>query len=130
MRQAWDCKELDMTERLNNHFLLSGMVTRGSFLHVCDHEGSQKSDVSPLSMISRKDKYFLMSLISVGFPGGTVVKNMLPTTGDARVAGSIPGSGRSPGIGNGQPFQYSCLGNSMDRGAWRDTVHGVATSWT
>ena len=38
----------------------------------------------------------------------------------------IPGSGRSPGEGNGNPFQYSCLGNSMDRGAWRATVHGIA----
>ena len=44
--------------------------------------------------------------------------------------GSVPGSGRSPREGNGYPFQYSCLGNSMDRGAWRATVHGVAKSWT
>ena len=81
-------------------------------------------------MISRKNKYSLISLISMGFPGGRVVKNLLPNTGDARVAGSVPGSGRSTGIGNGNPFQYSCLGNSMDRGAWRDTVCGVAKSWT
>ena len=44
--------------------------------------------------------------------------------------GSIPGSGRSPGEGNGNPLQYSCLENSMGRGAWRATVHGVAESWT
>ena len=44
--------------------------------------------------------------------------------------GSIPGSGRSPGEGNGNPFQYSCLENPMDRGAWQATVHGVAKSWT
>ena len=42
---------------------------------------------------------------------------------------SIPGSGRSPGEENGNPFQYSCLENSMDRGAWRATVYGVAKSW-
>ena len=42
--------------------------------------------------------------------------------------GSIPGLGRSPGKGNDNPLQYSCLGNPMDRGAWRDTVHGVAES--
>ena len=42
----------------------------------------------------------------------------------------IPGSGRSPGEGNGSPLQYSCLENSMDRGAWQATVHGVAKSWT
>ena len=45
--------------------------------------------------------------------------------GDARDAGSISGSGRSPGVGNGNPFQYSCLENSTDRGAWQATVHGV-----
>ena len=44
--------------------------------------------------------------------------------------GSIPGSGRSPGEGNGNPLQYSCLENSMDRGAWWATVHGVAKSQT
>ena len=43
---------------------------------------------------------------------------------------SIPGLGRSPGEGNGNPLQYSCLGNPMDRGAWRATVHGVTKSWT
>ena len=50
--------------------------------------------------------------------------------GDTGVPGLIPGSGRSPGGGNGYPFQYSCLENSMDRGAWRGTVHEVAKSWT
>ena len=44
--------------------------------------------------------------------------------------GSIPGSGRSPEGGNGNPLQYSCLENSMDREAWQTTVHGVAKSWT
>ena len=43
--------------------------------------------------------------------------------------GLIPGSGRSPGGGNGKPLQYSCLGNSMDRGAWRARVHGTARRW-
>jgi len=46
----------------------------------------------------------------------------------ARDAGLIPGSGRSPAEGNGNPLQYSCLGNPMNRGAWRATVHGVAKS--
>ena len=48
--------------------------------------------------------------------------------GDGRDAGSIPGSGKSPGGGNGNPLQYFCLENPMDRGAWRATVHGVAES--
>ena len=54
-----------------------------------------------------------------GFPGGIVVKNLPADAGDARDAGLIPGSGRSAGEGNSNPLQYSCLGNSMDRGAWR-----------
>ena len=58
--------------------------------------------------------------------GSSVVKNLPANAGDA---GSIPGSGRSPGGGNGSPLQYSCLGNAMDSGAWRATVHGVAKSW-
>ena len=56
----------------------------------------------------------------MGFLGGSVLKN-LPAS--PRDAGSIPGSGRSPGEGNGNPLQYSCLGNPMDRGAWWATVH-------
>ena len=57
-----------------------------------------------------------------GFPGGSVVKNPPANAGDV---GLIPGSGRSPGEGNGNPLQYSCLGNPMDREAWWATVHGV-----
>ena len=49
---------------------------------------------------------------------------------NARNAGSIPGSGRSPGEGNGKPFQYSCLGNPRDRGAWWATVPGDTKNWT
>ena len=57
-----------------------------------------------------------------------MVKNLLANAGDIRDVGSIPGSGRSPGEGNGNPLQYSCLENSTDRGAWWATVHGVAKS--
>ena len=59
------------------------------------------------------------------FPGGAVLKN-LPAKAEDKV--SIPGSGWSPGAGNGNPFQYSCLKNSMHRGAWQAIVHGVAKS--
>ena len=52
-----------------------------------------------------------------------MVKNLTANAGDLRDAGLIPGSGRSPGEGNGNPLQYSCLENPMDRGAWRATVH-------
>ena len=57
-----------------------------------------------------------------GFPGGSVVKNPPANVGDV---GSIPGLGRSPRKGNGNPLQYSCLENSMGRGAWRGIVHGI-----
>ena len=66
----------------------------------------------------------------MGFPGGSVVKNPPANAGDARNSGSIPGMQRSSGVGNGNPLQYSCLRNPMDRGAWWATVHGVAKSWT
>ena len=59
-----------------------------------------------------------------------VVKNPPVNAGDARDMGLIPGSGRSPGGGHGNPLQYSCLENPMDRGAWQATVHGVAKSQT
>ena len=54
-----------------------------------------------------------------------MVKNLPADAGDARDAGSMPGSGRSSGVGHGIPLQYSCLENPMDRRAWRATVHGV-----
>ena len=63
----------------------------------------------------------------MGFPGGSEVKASAWNEGDP---GLIPGSGRSPGEGNGNPLQYSCLENSMDRGIWRSTVPGVAKNWT
>ena len=58
-----------------------------------------------------------------------VVKNPTANAGNIRDMGLIPGLGRSPGGGNGNPFQYSCLKNPMDRGAWRVMVHGVVKSW-
>ena len=63
----------------------------------------------------------------MGFPGGSVVKNLPGNAGDM---GSISGSGRSLGEGNGNPFQYSCLGNPMDRGARQATVRRVQESDT
>ena len=63
----------------------------------------------------------------LGFPSGTVVKNPPVNVGEV---GSIPGSGRSLGEGNSNPLQYSCLGNSMDRGAWQAIVHGIVKGWT
>ena len=62
------------------------------------------------------------------FPGGSVVKNLPAKAADSGDVGSIPGLGRSPGGGNGNPHQFSCLKNFMDRGAWRATVHRVTKS--
>ena len=80
-----------------------------------------------LPLITQNSKKFREGIASifVGFPGGSVVKNPSANAGDA---GSIPGLGRSPGEGNANPLQYPYLGNPMDRGAWRATVHGVAKS--
>ena len=65
--------------------------------------------------------------MSQDFPGGSDGKASVYNAGDR---GSIPGKGRFPGEGNGNPLQYYCLENPMDRGAWQATVHGVAKSWT
>ena len=62
-------------------------------------------------------------VVSARLPGGSLVKNLPANAGDV---GSISGSGRSPGEGNDDPLQYFCLENSMDRGAWRATVPGLA----
>ena len=59
-----------------------------------------------------------------------MVKNLSASAADIRGAGSIPGLGRSPGEGNGNPLQYACLENPMDRGAWWATVHEDSKSWT
>ena len=72
-------------------------------------------------------KCFNFILLHRGFPGGSDGKEFACNAGDP---GSIPGSGRSPGEGNSNPLQYSCLENPMDGGAWQTTVHGVAKSRT
>ena len=73
---------------------------------------------------------FIEEIILPSLPGGTVVKNQPGNAGDAKDKGLIPESKRSPGGGIGNPLQYSCLENSMDRGTWWATVHGIAKSWT
>ena len=59
-----------------------------------------------------------------------MVKNLPANAGDTEDAGLIPGLGKSSGVGNDNPLQYSCLGNPMNRGAWQATIHGVTKSWT
>ena len=78
--------------------------------------------------INAPRKILRLYLITIwGFPGGSDGKASAYNAGDP---GSIPGSGRSPGEGNGNPLQYSCLENPMDQGAWWATIHGVAESRT
>ena len=69
-------------------------------------------------------------LRSRDFPSGAVVRNSPANAGDTRDTGLIPGLGRSLGVGNGNPLQYYCLENSMDREAWRAVVYGVTKSRT
>ena len=75
-------------------------------------------------------KILYIRYIVMNFPGGSVVKNLSAKAGDAGYVGSTPGLGRSSGEGNGNPLQYSCLGNPMDRGTWWVTVQGVKKSET
>ena len=84
---------------------------------------SQPHIVNPLSCFT-----YLIP-VSESFPGGSVVKNMSANAGDTGDSGLTPELGRLPGGGKGNPLQYSCVDNSMDRGAWQAQVHGVAKSW-
>ena len=85
-----------------------------------------KVEVTPL-----KSGTFVNNGISQASQVGLVVKDLLANVEDVRDdAGSIPGSGRSPGGGHSNSLQYSCLENAMDRGAWQATVHRVAKKWT
>ena len=69
-------------------------------------------------------------VFTMGFPGGASAKNLLDNAGDMRDMGLIPGGEDSPGGGHGNPFQYSCLENLVDKGAWWAMVHRVEKSWT
>ena len=101
--------------------------------HICNfkipiHTSDQKQTSFLCDTLSTLQHIF-QSCVRYPFgtcPGGSEVKVSACNAGDL---GSIPGSRRSPGEGNSNPFQYSCLENPMDRGAWWATVHGVAKSW-
>ena len=82
-----------------------------------------------LAVVRHVKRFLLLEHLEapMGFPGGSEVKASASNMGDL---GSIPGLGRFPGEGNGNPLQYSCLENPMDGGAWWATVHGVAKSRT
>ena len=69
-------------------------------------------------------------MAGMGFPGSSAAKNLPANAGDAGDTGLIPGLGKSPGEGNGNPLQYFCMENSMDRGVWWATAHGDTKSRT
>ena len=109
-----------------------GCSPPGSSVHGILQEGilgwvSISSLGTSLSILSKlaSASIFAQTPFCWGFPGGSDGKESACNAGHP---GSIPGSGRSPGEGNGNPLQYSCLGNSMDRGAWQAIVHGVTES--
>ena len=89
---------------------------------VADHCSEASSAVERVTQVSHCMQQLCLQASQVVL----VVKNPPANEGDVRDTGSIPWSGRSPGVGNGIPFQYSCLQNPMDRGARRAMVHRVA----
>ena len=95
--------------------------------HTHTHTHTHKKKAKETNMLSRNLTFEPRYRDFMGFPGGSDDKAPACNAGDP---GLIPGLGRSPGEGNGNPLQYSCLENSMDGGAWLATVHGVAKSWT
>ena len=101
----FSCQVLDSTVQLKGFSMIWGLEP--------DHPQWAENSNSGL----------VLYLVSEGFSGGSMVKNWAANAGDMD---SVPRSGRSPGEGNGNPLQYSCLGNPMDRGAYPDTVHWVA----
>ena len=90
--------------------------------------GKTSCSLSDILVLLPKYSYKIKTCIKSkrGFPGGAMVKNLLANAGDIRDADLIPGSGRSPGEGHGNPLQCSCLENLMDRGAQRASLHRAA----
>ena len=106
-------------------------LRRLGFAHTCStgpvsHWKTLTKGFSLTNSFFSRSELEMTSLIE-GFPGGSDGKASAYNAGDP---GLIPGLGRSPGEGNGNPLQYSCLEKPRDRGAWRATVHGVPKSWT
>ena len=102
-------------------------------INVCRLSYSVSGIFVRAAQMVRQTPYFLFffsNTKSRGFPDGAVVKNLPASAGDAREVGSIPGLGRSPGEGNGNPLQYPCLENPTDREAWWAIVQLVAKSQT
>ena len=115
-----------LSHRLSNFFFL--YVYCRKIEHTDRERGENRNNKSHHK--SPRERIYCVSFTSayiMAFPGGSDSKESACSAGDM---GLIPGLGRSPREGNGNPLQYPCLENPMDGGAWRATVHGVAKSWT
>ena len=97
-------------------------------IEIQEESGGARAAIIPLK--AEDLDIWVIQIMTGDFPGGPVVKNLPAKAGDAGDVGSVPGSGRSPGGGNGNPLQYSCLEYSIDRGAWWVAVHVAAKSQT
>ena len=84
----------------------------------------------PMAYLCENNLYFLRGGVGWASQVALVVKNLPTQAGDSRYMGSVPGLRRSSEVGNGNPLQYSCMENPMDREASQSTVHRVANSWT
>ena len=126
------CWHLDFSQRPRNHQSQGGKPPIQSYKEALKFH----SLLFPTGFLSASHRVYEASSFGTGSNTGRasqvvlVVKNLPANVGDIRDSGLIPGSGRSPGGGHGNPLQYFCLENPMDRGACWATVHGVAKSWT
>ena len=101
-----------------------------SFCSALLHTTKKKKSYVKVGVPHFELRIYMSMFFGGSLPGSPMVKNLPANAGDAGDLGSISGLGRSPGGGNGNLLQYSCLENSMDRGAWWVNVHWVTKSWT
>ena len=118
--RVWNRISCVASSLLNCKWILYQLSHQGSTVLTCLPLKKVQSSGFPLKS-QRIFCIFVLFMCCKGFPSGSVIKNPPANAGDT---GSIPGSGRSPGEGNGSPLQFSCLENPMDRGAWWATVQG------
>ena len=116
LRVLKNCRDFKITKKWNTHFSTPLVLVLQSCHCPKNTVPSKRCMVSQILWVMTKDR----------LPCGSVVKNPPDNAGDARDVGLTSGSGSSHGVRNGNPLQYSCLGNSIDRGAWWAIVYGVS----
>ena len=125
-------EDMPRTSAFDSGFLLNLFLLRYIFKKVFIRVSIVKLQAEDIQLhgISTIQFWLAQCLLEGLLGGALVVKNLPANAGNKRDMGPIPGSRISPGGGHGNPLQYSCLENLMDRGAWWATVHGIAKSWT